>query len=202
MAITELGEQWPGTPSLGEPKPYRSARQGATSMDKLADHPPPDASVHHFRKVRRAVVKDKKSPIKVKQVQTKETFMRYRVQVTRVQVADRWVRATDEEDAAKKVQEEFDKPYGYFGSWKTTTSEVEVVEIEQTTVIMPNVLSDEGPLLLSLKQASQALGLSYSMVYELVNQGELEHVKVASRQYVSREAVKEFIKANTHRGYR
>lgn len=96
--------------------------------------------------------------------------MRYRVQVTRVQVADRWVRATDEEDAAKKVQEEFDKPYGYFGSWKTTTSEVEVVEIEQTTVITPNFLSDDGPLLLSLKQASQALGLSYSMVYERVNQ--------------------------------
>lgn len=37
--------------------------------------------------------------------------MRYKIQVTRVQVAERWVRATDEEeDAAKKVQEEFDRP--------------------------------------------------------------------------------------------
>lgn len=127
--------------------------------------------------------------------------MRYRVQVTRVQVAERWVRATDEEDAARKAQEEFNKPYGYYGSWKTTTSEVEVIEAEQTTVIKPNVLSDSGPLLLSLKQAGEALGLSYSMVYELVNQGELEHVQVASRKYVSRETLKEFIKENTYRGY-
>lgn len=127
--------------------------------------------------------------------------MRYRVQVTRVQVAERWVRAADEEDAAKKVQEEFNKPYGYYGSWKTTTSEVEVIEAEQTTVIKPNALSDSGPLLLSLKQAGEALGLSYSMVYELVNQGELEHVQVASRKYVSRETLKEFIKENTYRGY-
>lgn len=127
--------------------------------------------------------------------------MRYRVQVTRVQVAERWVRATDEEDAAKKVQEEFNKPYGYYGSWKTTTSEVEVIEAEETTVIKPNVLSDSGPLLLSLKQAGEALGLSYSMVYKLVNQGELEHVQVSSRKYVSRETLKEFIKENTHRGY-
>lgn len=35
--------------------------------------------------------------------------MRYKVMVTRVQVAERWVRATDEEDAAKKVQEEFNR---------------------------------------------------------------------------------------------
>jgi hypothetical protein len=31
------------------------------------------------------------------------------------------------------VQAEFDRSYDYFGSWKTTTSEVDVVEAEQTT---------------------------------------------------------------------
>jgi hypothetical protein len=44
------------------------------------------------------------------------------------------------------VQAEFDRPYGYFGSWKTTNSEIDVIEAEQTTVIGPTHLSKEGPL--------------------------------------------------------
>ena len=62
--------------------------------------------------------------------------------------------------SAAKVQEEFDRPYGYFGSWKTTTSEVDVAEAEQTTVIGPVHLSNEGPYLLSIKDAAKALGIS------------------------------------------
>lgn len=127
--------------------------------------------------------------------------MRYKVVVTRVQVAERWVRATDEEDAAKKVQEEFSRPYGYFGSWKDVASEVEVVEAEQTTVIRPNLLSESGPMLLSLKDAGKALGIPYSAVYELTNRGDIEHTKIGSRKYISRESLLAFIKENTHRGY-
>ncbi len=127
--------------------------------------------------------------------------MRYRVMVTRVQVAERYVRATDEEDAATKVQEEFDRPYGYFGTWKTTSSEVEVIEAEQTTVIKPQPLTAEGPLLLSLKDAGRALGLSYSTIYELVNRGELEHVTIGTRKYILRDKLLQFIEHNTHRGY-
>jgi hypothetical protein len=63
------------------------------------------------------------------------------------------VRAPSEEEAAAKVQEEFDRPYGYFGSWKTTNSVIDVIEAEQTTVIWPTHLSSIGPLLLSLKDA-------------------------------------------------
>lgn len=122
--------------------------------------------------------------------------------VTRVQVAERWVRATDEEDAAKKVQAEFDRPYGYFGSWTTTASEIEVVEVEQTTVITPNPLSNDGPMLLGLKDAAKALGITYSMLYELANKGDIEWTSIGTRKYVSREALLGFIKENTHRGYR
>lgn len=121
--------------------------------------------------------------------------------VTRVQVAERWVRATDEEDAATKVQAEFDRPYGYFGNWTTTTSEVEVVEVEQTTVISPKPLSEDGPLLLGLKDAAKALGISYSMLYELTSKGEIEWTRVGTRKYVSRESLLAIITANTHRGY-
>jgi excisionase family DNA binding protein len=134
-------------------------------------------------------------------VEKRERYMRYRVMVTRVQVAERWVRATDEENAANKVQEEFDRPYGYFGSWKTVGSEVEVVEAEQTTVITPNPLSNDGPVLLPLKDAARALGISYSTLYELTNRGDIEHTQIGSRKYISRESLVAFIKENTHRGY-
>ena len=127
--------------------------------------------------------------------------MRYKVVVTRVQVAERFVRAVDEDDAAAKVQAEFDRPYGYFGSWKTTTSEVDVIQAEQTTVIGPAQLSPEGPMLLSIKDAAKALGISYSTLYQMLNQGDIEWVAVGSRKLISRQQLLDFIKVNTHRGY-
>jgi len=68
------------------------------------------------------------------------------------------------------VQTEFDRPYGYFGSWKTTNSEVDVIQAEETTVIGPVHLSHEGPYLLSIKDAAKALGISYSTLYQLTAQ--------------------------------
>lgn len=154
----------------------------ATAMRRVANRTKPSGVVRTTREIR-------------------ETYMRYKVVVTRVQVAERFVRATSEEDAAKKVQEEFDKPYGYFGSWKTITSEVDVVEAEQTTVIGPANLSNAGPLLLSIKDAAKALGISYSTLYQMMKQGDIEWVNIGSRKFVSREALMEFIKANSHNGY-
>ena len=127
--------------------------------------------------------------------------MRFKVVVTRVQVAERFVRATDEEAAAAKVQEEFDRPYGYFGSWKTIGTDLDIVEAEQTTAIGPASLSDSGPMLLSVKESGRALGIPTGSIYEMINQGDIEHVAIASRKYISREALKDFIKRNTHQGY-
>ncbi|GAB3487800.1 hypothetical protein GCM10027572_07690 [Flexivirga lutea] len=150
----------------------------------------------------RALTTRKKRPVsKTRAVQVQEVYMRYRVLVTRVQVAERWVRASDEENAAAKVQAEFDKPYGYLGSWKTTTSEVEVVEAEQVAGISSNPLSPDGPLLLSMKDAARALGISYGMLYELTNRGDIERISIGSRRYISREALLRFIDEHTHRGY-
>lgn len=100
-----------------------------------------------------------------------------------------------------KVQEEFDRPYGYFGSWKTTSSEIDVIEAEQTTVIGPTHLSVGGPLLLSIKDAAKALGISYSTLYQMMNHGDIEYVVLGSRKYLAREKLLEFIERNTHKGY-
>lgn len=127
--------------------------------------------------------------------------MKFTVMVTRVQVAERGVHAADEESAARKVQEEFDRPYGYFGTWKTVSSEVEVTERESVISTTPSALSTSGSLLLSIKEAGKVLGVSYSTIYELVNRGDLEHVLIGARKYVSREALLQFIEDNTHRGF-
>ncbi len=212
VELTERGKLWPEATEEDErermrrraiPSAYRRmVADGALDVDAhTPDAPSADAAVRASRRIARHAAKPKaKLPTKI--VEKRETSMRYKVMVTRVQVAERWVRATDEEDAAKKVQAEFEKPYGYFGSWATTASEVEVVEVEQTTVITPNPLSKDGPMLLGLKDAARALGISYSMLYELTNKGDIEWAGIGTRKYISRESLLGFIKENTHRGYR
>jgi hypothetical protein len=113
--------------------------------------------------MRRVASRRRPSVVKQSQREIKEMFMRYKVVVTSVQVAERFVRATSEEDAAEKVQAEFDRPYGYFGSWKTTTSEIDVVEAEQTTVIGPTHLSNDlTRLTLGPAAGAHACGLRLS----------------------------------------
>lgn len=181
-----------------QPQVLTGAASTHTASEKDQAAPPSDLAV----RAAKALATKKKRPLRSpRQVEKREVHMRYRVLATRVQVAERWVRATDEEDAAKKVQAEFEKPYGYFGAWKTTTSEVEVVEAEQVVTIQPNPLASDGPLLLSLKDAAKSLGISYSMLYELTNRGDIEYTTIGTRKYVSRDTLMRFIADNTHRGY-
>lgn len=197
---TERGLVWPA-PTEHDIRPARPRSAGTIPTAAAVDVEHMDATARAMRRVRNKESARRKTKLRARQVQKQETNMRYKVVVTRVQVAERWIRATDEEDAAKKVQEEFSRPYGYFGSWKDVASEVEVVEAEQTTVIHPNLLSESGPMLLSLKDAGRALGIPYSAVYELTNRGDIEHTRVGSRKYIARESLMSFIRENTHRGY-
>ncbi len=62
-------------------------------------------------------------------------------------------------------------------------------------------LTNEGPYLLSIKDAGKALGISYSTLYQMTAQGDIEWVMIGSRKYISRESLMDFIKTNTHKGY-
>jgi excisionase family DNA binding protein len=128
--------------------------------------------------------------------------MRYKIVVSRVQTAERHVRAISEEEAVRKVQEELGRPYGFLGTWKTTGTDMDIVSID--TVLddrVPPKVSTEGSLLLSVKAASRHLGLSATMLYELINRGEITYITVRSRRYISRDQINAFIEANTHTGY-
>jgi len=126
--------------------------------------------------------------------------MRYRIRVTRVQVAERSVLAKDEEHAMDRVRAELDQPYGFFGRWQTAAPEAEIVAVEPREGLTPTV-PGEGPLLMSIKDAAAHLGLPYGRVYELVNAGEIDHVRVGRRTYISRASVTKFIEENTRSGY-
>ncbi len=118
--------------------------------------------------------------------------MKYRVQVVRTQVAERFVRATDEDAALDKIHEELARPYGLFVSWDTRAVEFGEVEAIPTT-IGPTSPVDGGPLLLSVKDAATHLGIARSKMYELINSGEIASVHIGSRRLVSREALNAFV---------
>lgn len=108
------------------------------------------------------------------------------------------VSAVDEEGAIAKIRVEFDKPYGMLGMWKTTAIEIaDVEELPSTltgTVVGP---VPGGPILLSVKDAAEHLGVSRATLYQLVNSGELESVEIGSRRLVSREALMRFVEAHS-----
>jgi len=56
-------------------------------------------------------------------------------------------------------------------------------------------------MLLSVKDSASAVGISYSMMYSLISEGEIEWTQVGSRKCISRESSMTFIKDNTHKGY-
>lgn len=126
--------------------------------------------------------------------------MRYRVIATRVQVTERFVRAADRDAAAKKIQAELDRPYGYMGEWRTIDSEMDVRETEEALLKAPGPLGEGGSLVLSVKDAAAYLGVSTSVMYELVKTGEIGHLPLGSRKMISRKAIEAFVEANTRHG--
>lgn len=126
--------------------------------------------------------------------------VRYRVVVSRVQVAERYIRAVDDQDAVRKVQEELDRPYGFIGGWRTVDTDLDVAEAESPLQKAPGPLDEHGSMLLPLKQAAAHLGISYSSLWHLVHGGEIDHVEIGNRRYISRDGLKAFIETNTRRG--
>jgi excisionase family DNA binding protein len=106
----------------------------------------------------------------------------------------------DEDHALTKVRTELDQPYGFLGRWQTTAMEAEIVAVEPREGVTP-IVPGEGPLLMSIKDAAAHLGLPYGRVYELVNAGEIDHVRVGRRTYISRASLTKFIEENTRSGY-
>jgi excisionase family DNA binding protein len=59
----------------------------------------------------------------------------------------------------------------------------------------------DGPLLFSVKGASEALGVSRGSMYGLINAGEIEHIRIGRGMLISRGALDRFIETNTRVGW-
>jgi excisionase family DNA binding protein len=139
--------------------------------------------------------------------------MRFKVMVTKVEVAERWVRATDEESAAQKVKDELSTPWAYAGRWETKATQVEVIESQPESMGLrpeaaaasealgrsPGTVAPSGPMLLNLKDAAAELGISYGTLHALMKDGGIEYTEVGSGKYISRASLVAFVESNTHR---
>jgi excisionase family DNA binding protein len=104
----------------------------------------------------------------------------------------RLVNATDEDAAMAKIESELQTPYGLLGGWPTVDSQVEVVAAEPVPSISSANVDDET-LLPSVVAAAKHLGLSRGTLYELINRGEVEHIRIGRRILIPREGLKKFI---------
>lgn len=127
--------------------------------------------------------------------------MRFRVVVTKVEVAELWVRAADEEGAAQRVKDELKTTWAYAGHWERKATQVDVIESESEPIASdPAVAAPSGgPMLLKLKDAAAALGISYGTLHALMKEGGIAYTKVGSGKYISRASLTAFVEANTQR---
>jgi len=125
--------------------------------------------------------------------------VRYRLRVVRTQTAERVVNATSEEAAIEKLRAELDRPFGFIGPWEVVAVDVDLLEVASTVDTAASSVAG-GPLLLSVKDAAVHLGISRGLMYELLNRGEIECVRIGNRRLISREALNKFIEANTSTG--
>jgi excisionase family DNA binding protein len=121
--------------------------------------------------------------------------MRYRFRVMRTQTAERSIRAPDEDAAMQKLRSELDQPYGFLGRWEQVGLEVDLIEVESAMEIGPRDV-DGGPLLLSVKDAAEHLGISRGRMYELINADEIESLRIGRRRLISREALHRFVEGS------
>ncbi|KAF2412519.1 hypothetical protein B1729_14490 [Microbacterium sp. B35-04] len=120
--------------------------------------------------------------------------------VTKVEVAELWVRATDEEAAAQKITDELKTTWAYAGHWERKATQVDVIESESEPLGRTSQTAEpSGPMLLKLKDAAAELGISYGTLHALMKEGAIEHTNVGSGKYISRASLVAFIESNTHR---
>lgn len=126
--------------------------------------------------------------------------MRFKIVVTKVEVAELWVRAADEEAAAQKVKDEMKTTWAYAGHWERKATEVDVIESESESLARTSQTAEpSGPMLFKLKDAAAELGISYGTLHALMKDGGIEYTQVGSGKYISRASLVAFIEANTHR---
>lgn len=201
----------PPKPELAEsvdPPEGTGGRRPPGRPRKVPDQPGSDPDLGTVRRIVKAdprfrvpATVAKRLRLRTNVMYRQEVVVRFEAKITRVQVATRYVTATDQEAAAEKIREQLEKPYGLYANFETVGSEIEVVQKEENHLIKPIELDREGPMLISLADAARATGISYSQLGDIAGKGSIEQVRVGSRRYLKRKSLLDFIERNTYRGW-
>lgn len=106
--------------------------------------------------------------------------------------------AENEDAALGKIRSELELPYALLGRWETTAVDAEVTDTRPRDGEPAE--SVDGPLLLSVTEAAERVGIARATMYRLIDRGALEYVQVGRRRLVSRDALRRVIHANTRVG--
>ncbi len=101
--------------------------------------------------------------------------------------------------AIERIRTQLDKPTGFLGPWTTSDVEIEMLVAERR-VGDDFGLGLNGPLLLSITGAAEQRDISRSLLYELINSGQIEQVRIGRRVLISLEALRGFVKVNSRVG--
>lgn len=143
-----------------------------------------------------------RSPSPYTGITLKAVPMRYKIVISRVQTATRYVRASDEQTALEKVQAELDRPYGFLGGWTTIDTDLDIVETHNPLDAHPDqITTTDGSFLLTVKATAKYLGIPTGTVYTMINIGEIPHIELGGRRYISRDHLTTFLDTHTHTGY-
>jgi len=118
--------------------------------------------------------------------------MQYKFRITRVEQAERWIRATDEEAAIAKLRAELAQPYGLFGEWRTVDTQLVVIASKQQDDARQTWAAPDAALLLSISEAAEALGVPVTTMRKIVANDEIPSREIGRRRFIYREDLKRY----------
>jgi len=118
--------------------------------------------------------------------------MQYKFRITRVEQAERWITATDEEAAAAKLRIELAQPYSFFGAWRTVDTQLEIIASKKPNDARQNWAAADAALLLSIAEAAEKLGVPVTTMRKMVANNEIPSREIGKRRFIYRDDLQKF----------
>jgi len=118
--------------------------------------------------------------------------MQYKFRITRVEQAERWITATDEEAAAAKLRIELAQPYSFFGAWRTVDTQLEIIASKKPNDARQNWAAADAALLLSIAEAAEKLGVPVTTMRKMVANDEIPSREIGKRRFIYRDDLQKF----------
>jgi len=118
--------------------------------------------------------------------------MQYKFRITRVEQAERWITATDEEAAAAKLRIELAQPYSFFGAWRTVDTQLEIIASKKPNDARQSWAAADAALLLSIAEAAEKLGVPVTTMRKMVANDEIPSREIGKRRFIYRDDLQKF----------